>query len=97
MLVNNCQFIQLTVDSVYETLEGQPVYIDRKKISAIYPRFDIHGNKKGSLVYLEGYMEDDGALMVKESPEDIIGLINDGSFCAFSNKTIYDRIPYPKK
>jgi len=98
MLVNNVQqFIQLTNDHPYRTLNGQPLYIDSKKICVICPRFDINGQAKGSYVYLDGHIEDEGALMVKESPEDIIGMINDECFCAFSNKFPYDQIPYPEK
>lgn len=100
MLVNNRQFIQLTNNHPYTALNGQPLYqplyIDSKKIYVIRPITDVNGNKNGSYVYLDGPTEDD-ALLVKESPEDIIGLINDGDFCAFSNKTLYDQIPYPKK
>lgn len=91
MLVNNGRFIQLT------NLNGQPLYIDSQKICVIRPKIDVNGYKKGSYVYIDGNTNEDGVLMVKESPEDIIGLINDESFCTFSNKTLYDQIPYPEK
>lgn len=97
MLVDNGRFIQLTNDHPYNTLNGQPLYINNQKICAIRPKTDVNGNKKGSYIYLDGNAKEDDALQVKESPEDIIGLINDGCFCAFSNKTLYDQIPYPKK
>lgn len=96
MLINNGQFIHLTNDHPYSALNGQSLYIDSEKICVIRPKIDLDGNKKGSYVFVDGYLEDD-ALPVKESPEDIIGLINDGIFCGFSNKTLYDQIPYPKK
>lgn len=91
MLVNNGRFIQLT------NLNGQPLYIDSQKICVIRPKIDVYGYKKGSYVYIDGNTNEDGALMVKESPEDIIEMINDGNFCTFGNKTLYDQIPYPKK
>lgn len=96
MIINNGYFIQLTNDHPYSALNRQPLYIDSKKICVIRPVTDVNGNKKGSYVYLDGRTEDD-ALIVKESPEYIIGLINDESFCTFSNKTLYDQIPYPEK
>lgn len=95
-MVNNGEFIKLTNNHPSNALNGQPLYIDSKKICMIRPKIDLDGNKKGSYVYVDGYLEDD-ALPVKESPEDIIGLINDGLFCTFSKNTLYDQIPYPKK
>lgn len=92
MMVNNGQFIQLTNDHPYSALNGQPLYIDSKKICLICPRTDVNGNKKGSYVYLDGVHTEDDALLVKESPEDIIGPINEGSFRVFNNKTLYDPI-----
>lgn len=96
MLVNNKQFIQLSNDNPHSIINGQPIYIDSKKICVIRPKIDLDGNKNGSYVYVDGYLEDD-ALPVKESPEYIIGLINDGIFCAFNSKTLYDQIQYPEK
>lgn len=97
MLVNNGQFIQLTSNHPYRALNGQPVYIDSQKICIIRPDLDVNGYANGSYVYLDGNTKGDDPLAVKESPEDIIRLINDGNFCTFSNKTIYDQIPYPEK
>ena len=97
MLINNGQFVQLTNDHPYNTLNWQPLYINSSKICAIRPRTDVNGNNYGSYVYIDGNTNEDSVLMVKESPEDIIGLINDESFCTFGNKTLYDQIPYPEK
>lgn len=97
MLVDNGRFIQLTNDHPYNTLNGQPLYINSQKICVIRPRFDVNGHAKGSYVYLDGNAKEDYALPVKESPEEIIGLINNGIFCAFSNKFPYGRLPYPGK
>jgi hypothetical protein len=97
MLVDNGQFIQLSNNHPYSTLNGQPLYIDSKKICFIRPSFDVNGYANGSYVYLDGNTKEDDALRVKESPEDIIGLINDGTFCSFSNKFPYDQLPYPGK
>ena len=97
MLVNNGQFIQLSYDNSCSASNGQPLYIDSKKISIIRPTFDVNGHANGSYVYLDGNTKECDPLPVKENPEYIIGLINDGIFCAFNSKTLYDRIPYPKK
>ena len=97
MLVNNGQFIQLSDDNPYSALNGQPLYIDSKKICVIRPSFDVNCHANGSYVYLDGNTKECDSLPVKESPEYIIGLINDGIFCAFNNKTLYDQIPYPEK